>query len=916
MRAKPAIRAQQWPVATVIAVAVMVWIGGCEHDRGCPTCTSPLELPLILSDTTTQPTADLSTSQEPERFSVLGSSQGSAAGSFAYVSLPPGAVPDAVTTTIRNRATGSTVTVPMVDGGFDPVAIDATAGDVLELEIQFAGASPPLRLERTVPGRRPPRVVRTNPPPKKRDVSLNSSMMIVFSEPVDEATVTNASVQLMRGTTPVEGRLEFRDGEHLVVAFVPRTALTPGSDYRLVVTQTVRDRDGESLEASVTVDFSARVTPGTSASVVRVPEDAATIQEGVDFVATGGVVRVRAGTYPEAIEINKGLTIEAATETDAVVITPSNATLNAIGITTTEPVILRRLTIDHLGLAPGTDHQNTAVVGTGRANVTILESDLLRANNGVYIENDSAVTGGRARLVIRNSIVDGGESSRMEVGVFAVTHVDAVIADNVVRRTTFSCIQIQGRANADVTGNDVDMCGPVGGIRAPMYGSPKAVVNIIGNTVRNSAGSASRVGIFLAVGRGVIERNTVIAYVRSSAEPSIDAAGIRVVNATAIVRFNDISGNSYAGLRHDGPSSLDATCNWWGSADGPSGAGGGSGDAVVGVASFVPFATAPIAQTEATSCSGQAAQATQLAFTVQPTSTVLGRAIAPMIRVSARDAQGKPTTSFTGQVALALAENPGGATIDGSRIATAVNGVATFPDVRLTQAGSGYVLAASAAGLTTAASTAFDVTAQSPDAVYFNDFEADVGPEWSYARRSTVPNASYSGRAFLGNFGCSDYHETDTTQTINCRAADLVALSLTGLPAHGEVTITLDLYLIRTWDGNPAYPSHVAPDVFNVSVAGGPTLLNATFAVHPNRRYQSYPAAYPTDGSDPPNNARHTGALEVMALGYDMDAVYRLTLTFAHSQPAVTFRFTAPHLQHLDDESWGLDNVEVKVARP
>lgn len=901
-------------VTPLVAAVAIAWAVGCENDPVGPRET---ELPLILSDTAAQPAVpppDLSTSQGTQHSSVA-AAQAAPGANVAYISLPPGAVPNGIAITIRHRVTGSAITVPMVDGGFDPVAIEATAGDVLELEIQTTGGGP-LLFTRVVPGRRPPKVVRTNPPPKKRDVALNSTIIIVFSEPLEAETLTDASVQLLRGAIAVAGRLEFRDTDRLTAAFVPLIPLTAGSDYRLVVTQGIRDRDGEALEAPITVEFRTRDAPGPPASVVRVPEDAATIQEGVDFVQAGGTVRVRAGTYPEAVEINKGVTIEAASETDAVVIAPPGATANAVTITTTDPVTLRRLTIDHLGPAPGTydDAGNTAVFGTGRANLTIVEGRILRATFGVYIENDSAVTGGRARLIIRNSAIDGGEALTMETGVFVVTDVDAVIADNTVRQATFSCLQIQGTANAEVIGNDVDMCGPFGGIRAPMNG-PQSVVNIVGNAVRNSGRSESRYGIFLRSATGVIERNTVIDYVQPNPVPGIDAAAIRLYDARATVRFNDISGNSHAGLRNDTPTSVDAPCNWWGAADGPSGAGGGSGDAVVGAVAFAPFATAPIAATTETSCSGQVAPATQLAFTVQPTTTVVGRAIAPIVRVSARDALGRPTPGLTGTVTLALSVNPGGAILGGSRTVTAENGVATFLDLSLDRPGTGYVLTASAPGLASANSAAFNVTARSADVVSFSDFEGDAGVGWSHTRRNTVPNVRYPGRGFLGDFGCTDYQDTSPMQVDNCRAADLVTLNLGGLPAHGELTITFDLYLMQSWDGNPVFGNQkVAPDLFTLSVAGGPTLLHASFAVGPLRPYQSYPAQYPTDGSTPVNNARHTGALAIDMLGYGRDAVYRLTYTFAHAEPTVTFRFTAPALEPLGNESWGLDNVEVKLG--
>jgi len=76
------------------------------------------------------------------------------------------------------------------------------------------------------------------------------------------------------------------------------------------------------------------------------------------------------------------------------------------------------------------------------------------------------------------------------------------------------------------------------------------------------------------------------------------------------VRFNDIEGNAQAGLRvaPNMTTSIDARCNYWGSASGPSGTGlSGTGDRLVvetGAAAPVvtPFATAPIAGSDATGC--------------------------------------------------------------------------------------------------------------------------------------------------------------------------------------------------------------------------------------------------------------------------------------------------------------------------
>src|SRR5207247_4271551 len=102
--------------------------------------------------------------------------------------------------------------------------------------------------------------------------------------------------------------------------------------------------------------------------------------------------------------------------------------------------------------------------------------------------------------------------------------------------------------------------------------------------------------------------------------------------------------------------------------------------------------------------------ATQLAFIDQPTNTVAGTAINPAVEVTALDPAGNPVPSFTGSVAVALGNNPGGSTLSGTTTVAAVNGVATFVDLSLNKTGTGYWLTATATGLN-ATSSSFNIIA-------------------------------------------------------------------------------------------------------------------------------------------------------------------------------------------------------------
>jgi YVTN family beta-propeller protein len=102
--------------------------------------------------------------------------------------------------------------------------------------------------------------------------------------------------------------------------------------------------------------------------------------------------------------------------------------------------------------------------------------------------------------------------------------------------------------------------------------------------------------------------------------------------------------------------------------------------------------------------------ATQLVFTVQPTSAVAGASITPAIEVTARDAFGNTASGFTASVTLAIGTNPGAGTLSGTRTVAATGGIATFSGLSINRTGAGYTLTATSGGLPTATSATFDVT--------------------------------------------------------------------------------------------------------------------------------------------------------------------------------------------------------------
>jgi Tol biopolymer transport system component len=188
----------------------------------------------------------------------------------AFVSVVPGTLPSGSAVSIRVHRTGAVVYGVLIDGGLDPVAVPAGAGDTLSLT-ESGPAGPGSPHDFGVPLRKPPTIIRTYPGPNKRDVPLNLRIQVVLSEPIDDASLTPQSFELRSGSNPIAGQLRFDNQEHTVVEFTPAANLAAGTAYELVLRPGIRDLEGTPLETSTSIPFTTAATgePVTQLAFVR-----------------------------------------------------------------------------------------------------------------------------------------------------------------------------------------------------------------------------------------------------------------------------------------------------------------------------------------------------------------------------------------------------------------------------------------------------------------------------------------------------------------------------------------------------------------------------------------------------------------------------------------------------------------------
>jgi hypothetical protein len=178
--------------------------------------------------------------------------------------MVPGSDPAGVSVTVRNGPVGPRVDAAMIEGGFDPIAIPAQPGDTLLITVHHAngGSEPGYAV---VPAQTRPGVVRTSPPHGKTEVVLNGVIRVIFTEPMDAASLAGA-LHLRQAGTDVAGTVTVDPvpDPGLSAQFVPASLLAPLTTYEFEVSTAALGQSGEPLEAPVLVEF----TTGTDAAAV------------------------------------------------------------------------------------------------------------------------------------------------------------------------------------------------------------------------------------------------------------------------------------------------------------------------------------------------------------------------------------------------------------------------------------------------------------------------------------------------------------------------------------------------------------------------------------------------------------------------------------------------------------------------
>ena len=227
--------------------------------------------------------------------------------------------------------------------------------------------------------------------------------------------------------------------------------------------------------------------------------------------------------------------------------------------------------------------------------------------------------------------------------------------------------------------------------------------------------------------------------------------------------------------------------------------------------------------------------ATKLVFLQQPTNAFTGSSISPAITVQIQDASGNLVSTDTRNVTLAIGNNPGGGSLSGVATVAAVAGVATFSNLSINSAGTGYTLSAtSSPALTGATSASFNITAGAATKLGFGQQPSNTAMGASISPAITVQIQDANG-----NLVTADTRNVTLAIGANPGGGSLSGTATVAAVAGVATFSDLSINNVGTGYtlGATSYPSLIGAtsSTFNITAAGVPTqYLVTSSAISPS----------------------------------------------------------------------------------
>jgi hypothetical protein len=318
-------------------------------------------------------------------------------------------------------------------------------------------------------------------------------------------------------------------------------------------------------------------------------------------------------------------------------------------------------------------------------------------------------------LIITNSTISDNQTGGYGYGIYNITTSATLTISNSILDDFYGygSFTDMGHNLIGISGDDARL-GPL-----QDNGGPTPTRALLPGSPALNTGDPDQLGV--ADQRGVLRSGGVNigAYQASATAFALTASAAATAGAPfdVTVKAVDPFGQTAVGYTgtvsfssSDGQAALPGDYTFTTADAGVHGLAGGATLVSAGSQVITATDTASSSLTGGASVSVDPAAADHLLFLQQPADTAAGQTIAA-VTVAVVDPFGNILTGDNADtVTLSLGANPGGGALSGTLTVTVVNGVATFSDLSLDQAGDGYTLHAATAGLADADSAAFAIT--------------------------------------------------------------------------------------------------------------------------------------------------------------------------------------------------------------